>query len=356
MNSDGTKDGISERFWPDRDVGRLIEAEHLARYRWAAQAVAGRSVLDAGCGTAYGTKLLAGAGAREVIGVDLAADLLEAVTLEMPDNVRLEPGDLRQLAFADARFEVIVCFEVIEHFEDPFGVLDEFVRMLTADGLLLISSPNRGVFPAGNPHHRHEFEPRELERALAERLPHVRLARQHDYLLSAALSDASFERSGAPMEQLRIDKLVTGSTGTELYTLALASRAPLPELAQLGVLTGTLEFSEWLTVFDEQTRAINDKDNYIGELEARVAERDRVNALLLEAEQRATEIPALHLQIADLRYELAGVRASEDALREQIQTLDKRLMAAQRTLVEVMNSPSWKVTKPLRSAKRLLRN
>jgi SAM-dependent methyltransferase len=353
----GTKNGISERFAPDRDKGRLIEAEHVARYRWASQAADGRRVLDAGCGTAYGAKLLAEAGAREVVGVDLAKGVLEAVAPSMPDAVRLEAGDLRQLDYDDGSFEVIVCFEVIEHFEDPLVVLDELVRVLAPDGLLLISSPNRGVFPAGNPHHHHEFEPHELRTALNARLRNVRLARQHDYLLSAALSDAAFvQGDGDRLEQIRVDKLVRDDLGRELYTLASASNADLPELGQLGVLTGTLEFREWLSVFSEQTSAIHDKDNFINELEARVGERDRINQLLLNAEQRLADIPALQLQIADLTYALAEARTAADTAREQLRELDERFMQAQRTLVEVLESPSWKLTKPLRAAKKRLRN
>ncbi|MGO9898400.1 MAG: class I SAM-dependent methyltransferase [Solirubrobacteraceae bacterium] len=353
----GTKHGISERFAPDTDTGRLIEAEHVARYRWAAQAADGRKVLDAGCGTAYGAKLLAEAGAREVVGVDLAKGVLEAVAPSMPDAVRLEAGDLRQLAYEDGSFDLIVCFEMIEHFEEPSVVLDELVRVLAPKGLLLISSPNRGVFPAGDPHHRNEFQPQELRGALNARLRHVRLVRQHDYLLSAALSDESFvQGDGHPLEQIRVHKLVHDHLDGELYTLALASDGELPELGQLAALTGTLEFREWLSVFDEQTQAIRDKDNFIVELEARVGERDQINQLLLDAEQRLADVPTLHLQIADLRHELGEARAAADVAREQLRELDERFMRAQRTLVDMLQSPSWKLTKPLRAAKRRLRN
>ncbi|MGO9752690.1 MAG: hypothetical protein ACLP8S_28685 [Solirubrobacteraceae bacterium] len=100
---------------------------------------------------------------------------------------------------------------------------------------------------------------------------------------------------------------------------------------------------------------IHDKDNLISELQARVSERDRINRLLLDAEQRLADVPALHLQIADLTYELAEARASEQRCGEQLRELDERLMKAQRTLFEVLESPSWKLTKPLRAAKKRLR-
>lgn len=351
----GTKDGISERFAPDQDRGRLIEVEHVARYRWAAQAAAGRTVLDAGCGTAYGTALLADAGAAEVVGVDIAESVLDAMAPHMPPTVSLEAGDLRQLTYADDRFDLIVCFEVIEHFEKPLVVLDELVRVLARGGLLLISSPNRGVYPDGNPHHFHEFTHDELEAELSSRLANVRLVRQHDYIASAVLDDPGYAQGAAdPLRGVELRKLVTGKPGDELYTIASASDGPLPDLPQLAALTGPFELKEWITVADAQTGAIASKDATIRELQERMAERDRVAELLTEAEQRVAGIADLRQRIADLERDLATERDAHRESRELIQVLEERLMRSERVLREVFRSPSWQVTKPLRYAKRRL--
>jgi SAM-dependent methyltransferase len=356
MSLAGRRDGIGERFDPDEEAGRLIEAEHVARYLWAAQAAAGRRVLDAGCGTAYGAKLLAQAGAAEVVGVDIAAGVLDAVAPEMPENVRLETGDLRHLQHPRDSFEMVVCFEVVEHFDDPFAVLDELVRVLHPAGALLISSPNRGVFPPGNPHHLHEFEPGELLAALRQRLRNVRLVRQHDYVLSCVLEDDWFARAdGMLIEELDVHKLVAGRPGDEVYTLAVAGDGDLPPLGQLGALTSALELREWLSLFAAQTATIRARESQIAELEARVAERERIGVLLAEAEQRLARIPALELRLSDLREEAQDARRVEQSLREQISRLEEDLFCARRALVEVMSSPSWRLTEPLRYAKRLLR-
>jgi SAM-dependent methyltransferase len=342
------RDGISERFVPERDRGRLIEAEHLARYQWAAQVADGRRVLDAGCGTAYGTRLLAEAGAREVIGVDVAAAVLESVAPTMPEMVRLVTGDLRGLTFADGEFDLVVCFEVIEHVANPGAVLDELVRVLASDGLLLISSPNRGVYPPGNPHHLHELSPSELETELSSRLDHVRLLRQDDYILSAVRA-----RSGAT-DDLRLNDLTAGPAGDpggEVYSIALASRSALPAPAQLGVLTAILELREWMSASDSQTAAIADKDNYIDELETRLQERDRLSELLIDAEQRLARLPELNLRIADLEYELGVARAAEQTARREAQELDQLLMYGRRLLRHARP-----IIKPLRKARRRLRS
>lgn len=351
INLAGTKDGISERFAPDQDRGRLIEVEHISRYQWAAEAANGRVVLDAGCGTAYGTRLLAEGGAREVVGIDIAEAVLEAVAPSMPESVRLQAGDLRKLELPDDTFELIVCFEVIEHFEDPFTVLDELVRVLAPDGVLLVSSPNRGVYQAGNPHHLHEFTAEELRGELAGRLANVELVRQHDYIVSALLTDPTYSLGdGARVEDLTVRKLLAGTPGQEVYTIAVASAGPLPRLPELAAMTGTLEMREWLSVFETQTRAITDKDNYIDELEARVAERERLAQLLSDAEQRLAEIPNLHARVADLEFELSAARADQAVARREAQELDQMLMYGRRMLRYVRP-----VIKPLRRARRLLR-
>jgi SAM-dependent methyltransferase len=354
MQSDlaGTKNGISERFVPDQDQGRLIEVEHVSRYLWAAQAANGRTVLDAGCGTAYGSRLLAEGGAREVVGVDIAQAVLDAVTPGMPDSVRLQAGDLRKLDREDDSFELVVCFEVIEHLADPNTVLDELARVLAPGGLLLVSSPNRGVYQPGNPHHLHEFTPGELEAALIARLSQVRLVRQSDYVTSAVLSDATLgQGGGAAMDDVALHKLATSAPGDEIYTIAMASDSALPDMRQLAAMTGILELREWLAVFETQTSAITDKDNYIDELETRLAERDRLAELLIDAESRLAEVPELTLRIADLEFELAAARSVAEAARKEAKELDQMLMYGRRMLRHIRP-----LIKPLRQARRRLRS
>ena len=352
----GSLHGISERFAPNEDPGRLIEVEHLARYEWAARAAAGRTVLDAGCGTAYGTRLLAEAGACEVTGVDIAGPVLEIVAPTMPDNVTLREGDLRALRDEDDTYELVVCFEVIEHFEDPLSVLDELVRVLVPGGVLLVSSPNRGVYQEGNPHHLHEFTPDELRAALAERLGNVGLVRQSNYIASALLDDEAFAGGdGAALPDVALHKLISARPGEETYTIGIASSATLPDLGELALMTGTLEMREWLSVFDTQTNAIADKDAHIGELTERIGETETLQRMLLESEQRAASIPQLQQRIVELEHALGEAHRAVQAANAERHALDERLMRSEQVIVDVLNSPSWQVTKPLRRAKRLLR-
>ena len=67
----------------------------------------------------------------------------------------------------------------------PELVLDEFRRLLPDYGLLLVSTPNRDVYPPGNPFHIHEFRPDELRETLSRRFRHVRLYQQRSHYSTA---------------------------------------------------------------------------------------------------------------------------------------------------------------------------
>ena len=288
-----------ERFDPSTMHGTLIEAEHLARYWWAMHFVDGKRVLDAGCGNAYGTATLARAGATDVVGVDIDAAVLEAARGSLPDNVSLQTADLRALPFEDAAFDVAVCFEVIEHVDNPERVISELRRVLAQDGLLIVSSPNRDVYPAGNPHHKHEFLPDELAGALAERFDQVRLVRQHDWLASAVLEDEAFELDDAGSFEASVRKTLAAKPGQELYTLALASSAPLPTVPLQVVLTQTADAKWW----QEQLAALE------SELESeRDAARTKVRALQQGVRDRDAEIVSARAEIGELNDSIRAIQ------------------------------------------------
>ena len=215
-----------ERFAPEDVSDGLIEAEHRARYWWAAQWVADKHVLDAGCGTGYGLEMLLAYGPESVKGVDLSEEAVADAGRRLGDQAELVRADVRDLPLEDGSFDVVVCFEVIEHVERQRDALDELKRVLRPGGVLLISSPNRDVYPPGNPHHVREYLPEELRAELEERYQNVTLYRQHPWLASGLLPDEHLVAE-QPREVLagavgeRIDP------GSETYTVAVASDAPL---------------------------------------------------------------------------------------------------------------------------------
>ncbi len=223
----GTHDAVateSERFDPDSMSG-TIEAEHVLRYLLAAQLASGRVVLDAGCGYGYGTAILAGAGASRAIGIDISEEAIEAARAH--GDAQFETGDVASLPFDDDSFDLVTCFEAIEHLVRRDEALDELARVLRPSGVLLISTPNRLRYDEGNPHHVYEYEPDEFRLALETRFENVRLLRQYTLTASVAISD---ERRAETALEVPGGWSGRVEPGREIYTLALASNSALPAL------------------------------------------------------------------------------------------------------------------------------
>lgn len=244
------KTSTGDELFPERfvfgEMHGLIEAEHLARYRWASAQVAGRRVLDAGCGVGYGSVLLSAAGASEVTGVDISSTAIEESVKRGAGSARFLVADIAALPFADDCFDVVVCFETIEHVPDQDRVLDELRRVLAPHGLLAISSPNRDVYQEGNPFHTHEYTPPELREALAARFANVRLERQQAWLTSLVCDDGVLGQDD-PEQRLELDarKVTSVATGRETFTLALAGDAELPAAGAVAILTDLEELDTW---------------------------------------------------------------------------------------------------------------
>jgi len=142
--------------------------EHVARYAFAAQLVRDRDVLDVGCGVGYGSQWLAKSGAKSVLGIDIAQDAIEhAKKNYFHPAVSFKIQDAAAMVFS-GEFDVVTCFELIEHIGEQRAVLDAIKRALRPGGKLIISTP-RPLDDKRTHFHVHELEYEELKRMLAER-------------------------------------------------------------------------------------------------------------------------------------------------------------------------------------------
>src|SRR2546428_3758983 len=128
-----------------------IEAEHLARYRWAARWVRGKSGLDVACGTGYGSDVLRRAGARRVVSVDLSASALGFARRRYPGPLYIR-ADALALPLTGESFDMVNSLETIEHLADPLRFLTKVRPLLPAGGLLAPSMPNSAPTEGLNPY------------------------------------------------------------------------------------------------------------------------------------------------------------------------------------------------------------
>ncbi len=348
--------------------GGLMESEHRGRYLWAAALAAGRDVLDAGCGTGYGSEMLADAGARSVIGVDIAADAIEGARSACTHPAcEFRIGSVHELPYEDGRFDLAVCFEVIEHVDEQAKALSELRRVLKDSGVLAISSPNREVYPPGNPHHVHEFVPDELERALGEQFANVRLYRQSPWLASTILDTEQAMQAGRehPLRPTVV-KLAAIQPGEEMFTVALASDAELPPADAIALMGKPFELRWWHEQLNSargdardaraDVLSVREDARRLSELEL-VAAREaatlrQATATAREKElasaRRVLEVEAL---LADAQARVAALEEADDARRRQLAQLQERIERADRVHAAMRASLSWRLTAPLRALK-----
>jgi len=356
-----------ERAEPEAMAGRLMESEHRGRYLWASQLVSGATVLDAGCGTGYGTQTLAMSGARRVVGVDISEEAIAYSRREFSDeDCEFVLGDLEQLPFEEDSFDVVVCFEVIEHVEHRSAVIAELRRVLRPSGILVLSSPNRGVYPEGNPYHIHEYTPEELLAALKGHFGNVRLHRQSSWLASAVLEDSESAARGADARfPISTVKIAAVSPGQELYTVALAGDDPVPEPSSLLVMGLPFEIRWWEDQVAAANAAREQQAAATLKLEAE-HERDQrswgtamlaVESDLAAANGRIEQLNAQQAAVSrwaeDRKAEVAAVAEDLRASRQESRDFENRLARAEQTMAEITASASWRLTGPLRLLKRL---
>ena len=139
-----------------------IGYEHIHRYAYATQFVQNKRVLDLACGEGYGSYLLAKT-AQSVLGIDIDENSIKhARNKYIKQNLEFKVGSITEVPIGgESLFDVAVCFEALEHIEDHEKLLSEVKRLLTPDGVFIVSTPNKTVYTDepqfNNPFHVHEL-------------------------------------------------------------------------------------------------------------------------------------------------------------------------------------------------------
>jgi 2-polyprenyl-3-methyl-5-hydroxy-6-metoxy-1,4-benzoquinol methylase len=324
-------EATGERLVPEAYAGEIVLAEHLARYRLAARLAPGRRVLDAACGEGYGAAMLAAAGAASVIGVDIDQPTVAHARRRYQLDVRV--ADVAKLPFADGEFDLVVSFETIEHVAEPDAALSEFARVLSPDGLLIVSTPNVREYLVDNPFHQRELTPEEFIATLEARFATVRPLYQQNFLASAVLDAGGLARDDREIwGELEATKVAGVEPGRELYSLALCGPGAVPELeANVAVLSDVYEAHQMAgMVIGFEQRAEQAEHNQ-REWEERATKAERVQA---EWEERATT-----------------AEGNQRAWEERATEAERQNAELKATLERIAASLSWRITKPLRSLK-----
>ena len=140
---------LAHRWWdPDSEFRPLHQINPL-RLEWidALVRLAGKSVLDVGCGGGILADAMARRGAS-VLGIDLAAKPLRVAQLHALEaqTSGVEYREVSAEALAEERpqsYDVITCMEMLEHVPDPSAIVDACARLTKPGGWLFFSTINR---------------------------------------------------------------------------------------------------------------------------------------------------------------------------------------------------------------------
>jgi len=294
--------------------------EHLARYAFAARLARGKRVLDAGCGAGYGSAELAGA-ADSVVGVDVAPEAIAFATAnyQLP-NLRFEQASCTALPHAAGRFDLVAAFEVIEHLADWRGFLAEARRVLSPNGQLVVSTPNRLYYTesrglqGANPFHVHEFDFAEFSAELQAVFPHVSL------FLENHVEGVTFQpHAPGNMVEVRVDAGEPAPDESHFFVAVCANRPQLgnPTFVYVPRAANVLRERERHIALLEGELAT--KDQWLGKAQADLAAFDREHQKLLAMHRGLLEdLERANLWAAALDRELEERRARVTGLQEEL--------------------------------------
>lgn len=127
-----------------REIQRLVDA----RLERGAHA----DVLDAGCGYTVQVELPACA---RLVGLDISPEILD----KHPGLHARIVGDIETYPLPPERFDVVICWNVLEHLPRPRKAVANMARTLKPGGLLVVGAPNiwslKGLLTKLTPHRFH---------------------------------------------------------------------------------------------------------------------------------------------------------------------------------------------------------
>lgn len=109
--------------------------------------VKGGKVLEIGCGSGYGAKLIDKYfKPKEIIGIDMDEKMIKLADKNKPQNTYFKVGDATKLDFKDNSLDGIFIFVVLHHIPNWEKALDEFYRVLKKGRQIFIEDASYETF------------------------------------------------------------------------------------------------------------------------------------------------------------------------------------------------------------------
>jgi 2-polyprenyl-6-hydroxyphenyl methylase/3-demethylubiquinone-9 3-methyltransferase len=175
---------IASRWWDRESEFKPLHEINPLRVDYIdrqAQGLAGKCIVDIGCGGGILAEAMAQKGAS-VTGIDMAELSLKVARMHLHESgLEVDYQMITAEDFAEknaAQFDVVTCLEMLEHVPDPGAIINAAVRLLKPGGRLFLSTLNRnpksfafaiigaeyllGLLPRGTHQYRRFIKPSEM--------------------------------------------------------------------------------------------------------------------------------------------------------------------------------------------------
>jgi len=338
-------DMTEERYLPWM-TDPVIAYEHLHRYAVAAELAAGKRVLDLASGEGYGSAMLAER-AASVTGVELNESAVHHASSKYTrGNLRYLRGSMIDVPVPGvAQFDLVTCFEALEHVREQDDLMREVKRLLAPGGVLLVSTPNRLI--SDETHHDNHFHLRELyfdefKQLVGQYFAHAVYLGQGVYSTSVLWDVAGT----APDKQLPlfIKPAEEGFTFSRderkpSYFIAVASDDPAAVQRVASTMTDVTDarYTRIRKLTDELSKGMEEARGLIGRQQEVMDAREAQVATL---EERLRSAPGTG-------------SADVEVLRQQLAEKDAQLVRANRLLDVLRRSPLYPVYRAARRVRRM---
>jgi glycosyltransferase involved in cell wall biosynthesis/SAM-dependent methyltransferase len=337
-----------ERYVPE--IRGTIALEHLHRYAFASEHVAGKVVLDIASGEGYGSEMLSRT-AKQVYGVDIdEASVKHAQQKYKADNLEYVLGSCTDIPFGNESVDIVVSFETIEHITEHDKMMLEIKRILRPGGMLIISSPERHEYSEvnkqQNPYHLKELSHDEFISLLGKNFRHTSCFGQR-LIYGSALVENGKPRGGVKTYQFdRLPQHIEAENGLthSIYLIGVCSDHAIQVTSgsiceqDINQSETVLAYQQIVTekegVIAEMCReilalreAVGNRNDLISGLQPYIAEKENVIA------QREPEFQHLRAYLDLLKSNCRGritalLRAFQKKVNSVVNSMERYRMAA----------------------------
>jgi 2-polyprenyl-6-hydroxyphenyl methylase/3-demethylubiquinone-9 3-methyltransferase len=139
---------LAERWWDTEGEFKTLHQVNPLRLQFIQQYadIAGKRIVDVGCGGGILTEGLAKCGA-DALGIDLSEDLIDVADLHgLESGITAHYQKISAEALAEqqpAQFDHVTCMEMLEHVPDPASIIRACATLVKPDGYVFFSTLNR---------------------------------------------------------------------------------------------------------------------------------------------------------------------------------------------------------------------